>query len=106
MLPFHVTPCKPFASFVMARNGAGKTTFVKLLCRLYEPTEGAITLNGIDIRKYREEEYRELFGVVLGESPYGNGSRQHFQRHEEIAEYSENAIDQCGFHRTCDFIMT
>ncbi len=50
---------------LVGKNGAGKTTFVKLLCRLYEPTEGIITLNGIDIRKYREEEYRELFGVVF-----------------------------------------
>ncbi len=50
---------------LVGKNGAGKTTFVKLLCRLYEPTEGVITLNGIDIRKYREEEYRELFGVVF-----------------------------------------
>ena len=50
---------------LVGENGAGKTTFVKLLCRLYEPTEGVITLNGIDIRKYREEEYRELFGVVF-----------------------------------------
>ncbi|MDE7249555.1 MAG: ABC transporter ATP-binding protein/permease, partial [Lachnospiraceae bacterium] len=36
-----------------------------LLCRLYEPTKGRITLNGIDIRKYDEEEYRRLFGVVF-----------------------------------------
>lgn len=50
---------------LVGKNGAGKTTFIKLLCRLYEPTEGVITLNGIDIRKYREEEYRELFGVVF-----------------------------------------
>lgn len=50
---------------LVGKNGAGKTTFIKLLCRLYEPTEGMITLNGIDIRKYREEEYRELFGVVF-----------------------------------------
>ena len=50
---------------LVGENGAGKTTFIKLLCRLYEPTEGVITLNGIDIRKYREEEYRELFGVVF-----------------------------------------
>lgn len=50
---------------VVGRNGAGKTTFIKLLCRLYEPTEGRITLNGIDIRKYKEEEYRDLFGVVF-----------------------------------------
>ena len=50
---------------VVGRNGAGKTTFIKLLCRLYEPTEGRITLNGIDIRKYDEEEYRRIFGVVF-----------------------------------------
>ena len=50
---------------LVGKNGAGKTTFIKLLCRLYEPAEGVITLNGVDIRKYREEEYRELFGVVF-----------------------------------------
>lgn len=50
---------------LVGRNGAGKTTFIKLLCRLYEPTEGSITLNGVDIRKYKEGEYRELFSVVF-----------------------------------------
>ena len=50
---------------VVGRNGAGKTTFIKLLCGLYEPTEGRITLNGVDIRKYKPVEYRDLFGVVF-----------------------------------------
>lgn len=50
---------------VVGLNGAGKTTFIKLLCRLYDPTEGYITLNGIDIRKYHYEEYQRLFGVVF-----------------------------------------
>lgn len=50
---------------VVGKNGAGKTTFIKLLCRLYEPTAGRITLNGIDIKKYSEEEYRSLFSVVF-----------------------------------------
>ncbi len=50
---------------VVGKNGAGKTTFIKLLCRLYEPTEGRITLNGVDIRKYDEAQYRSLFGVVF-----------------------------------------
>ena len=50
---------------VVGRNGAGKTTFIKLLCGLYEPTEGRITLNGVDIRKYKPDEYRDLFGVVF-----------------------------------------
>ena len=46
-------------------NGAGKTTFVKLLCRLYEPTEGEILLNNVDIRKYTYEEYLKLFSFVF-----------------------------------------
>lgn len=50
---------------VVGRNGSGKTTFIKLLCRLYDPTEGEILLNGIDIRKYDYQEYMSLFGVVF-----------------------------------------
>lgn len=46
-------------------NGSGKTTFVKLLTRLYDPTEGEILLNDVDIRKYRYEEYMKLFSVVF-----------------------------------------
>ena len=50
---------------VVGKNGSGKTTFIKLLCRLYDPTEGEILLNGIDIRKYDYEEYLSLFSVVF-----------------------------------------
>ena len=50
---------------VVGENGSGKTTFIKLLCRLYDPTEGEIRLNGIDIRKYRYDEYLSLFSVVF-----------------------------------------
>lgn len=50
---------------VVGRNGSGKTTFIKLMCRLYDPTEGEILLNGVDIRKYDYEEYMSLFSVVF-----------------------------------------
>jgi ATP-binding cassette subfamily B protein len=50
---------------VVGPNGAGKTTFIKLLCRLYDPTEGEILLNGIDIRKYDYGEYLSLLSVVF-----------------------------------------
>jgi len=50
---------------VVGMNGSGKTTMIKLLCRLYDPTEGVITLNGIDIKKYRYEEYMRIFSVVF-----------------------------------------
>ena len=50
---------------VVGMNGSGKTTFIKLLCRLYDPTEGQILLNGIDIRKYRYDDYMDIFSVVF-----------------------------------------
>ena len=50
---------------IVGPNGAGKTTFIKLLCRLYDPTEGEILLNGIDIRKYDYGEYLSLLSVVF-----------------------------------------
>lgn len=53
---------------LVGKNGCGKSTLVKLLCRLYDPTEGAILLNGIDIRKYKYEEYMALFAVVFQDS--------------------------------------
>ena len=43
---------------VAGGTGSGKSTFIKLLCRLYDPTEGRILLDGKDIRKYSYEEYR------------------------------------------------
>lgn len=50
---------------VVGENGSGKTTFIKLMCRLYDPIEGEIKLNGIDIRKYNYEEYLSIFSVVF-----------------------------------------
>lgn len=50
---------------VVGENGAGKTTFVKLLCRLYDPTEGRILLDGVDIREIDYERYLALFGTVF-----------------------------------------
>lgn len=50
---------------IVGMNGSGKTTLIKLLCRLYDPTEGSILLNGIDIRKYNYCEYLSLFSVVF-----------------------------------------
>lgn len=50
---------------VVGLNGAGKTTFIKLLCRLYDVTEGQILVDGIDIKEYSEEEYKKLFAVLF-----------------------------------------
>ena len=50
---------------VVGLNGAGKTTLVKLLCRLYDPTKGAILMDGVDIREYNYEEYMTVFAPVF-----------------------------------------
>lgn len=50
---------------VVGLNGAGKTTMIKLLLRLYDPTQGYVTLNGTDIRKFKREEYYRLFSPVF-----------------------------------------
>ena len=50
---------------IVGMNGSGKTTFIKLLCRLYDPTEGEILLNGINIKKYDYDEYMNLFSIVF-----------------------------------------
>lgn len=84
---------------IVGENGSGKSTFIKLLCRLYDPQEGEILLNGIDIRKYKYEDYMELFSVVfqdfkllagaLGSNVAGSRS---FDK-----ERAEKALSDAGF---------
>jgi ATP-binding cassette subfamily B protein len=50
---------------LVAENGAGKTTFVKLLARLYDPVAGSILLDGVDLRDYRIEDLHREIGVVF-----------------------------------------
>ena len=50
---------------VVGLNGAGKTTFIKLLLRLYEPTEGTIYLNGVDVNTYDRDDYYRVFSPVF-----------------------------------------
>lgn len=78
---------------LVGKNGCGKSTLVKMLCRLYDPTEGEITLNGIDIRKYKYEEYMELFSVVFQDSKLFS-----FSLAENVAadtEYDAERVTDC-----------
>lgn len=52
------------AAFV-GENGSGKTTLIKLLCRLYDPTAGAISMDGVDVRRVRTEELRKRITVIF-----------------------------------------
>jgi len=89
---------------IVGENGSGKTTLIKLLCRLYDPDEGEILLNGIDIRKYDMDEYRAVFSIVfqdfgllsqpLGENVAGSDGYDRAR--------AENALRQAGFGERLD----
>lgn len=62
-LSFHIGAGEKLA--LVGENGAGKTTLVKLLARLYEPTEGRILIDGVDIREYSLKELRDNTGIIF-----------------------------------------
>lgn len=64
---------------LIGKNGAGKTTLIKLLCRLYEPTSGAILVNGKDISEYSPRSVQEHIAVIFQD--YG---RYHFTAQDNI----------------------
>ena len=84
---------------IVGENGSGKTTFIKLLCRLYDPQEGQILLNGIDIRKYRYDDYMDIFSVVFQDfqliaQPLGNNVAGSMEYDRERAR---KALIDAGF---------
>ena len=89
---------------VVGRNGSGKTTFIKLLCRLYEPTKGEILLNGIDINQYDNVEYLKLFSVVFQDSKmYSFTVGNNVAASEEVDEERvKNALERAGLNGLLD----
>lgn len=78
---------------LVGRNGCGKSTLVKLLCRFYDPSEGEITLNGINIKKYDYNDYMALFSVVFQDSRLFS-----FSIAENVAagnDYDEERVKDC-----------
>lgn len=85
---------------VVGMNGSGKTTFIKLLCRLYDPTEGEILLNNVDIRKYDYREYMSIFSVVFQDFKLfsfglGQNVAASFGYNEELAK---KCLEKAGFY--------
>ena len=77
---------------IIGENGAGKSTFVKLLMRLYDPTEGIILLNGIDIKQYNYDDYLSLFAPVFQDYKLFA-----FTIDENISSFSDDNIDKLRF---------
>lgn len=78
---------------IVGMNGSGKTTFIKLLCRLYDPTEGEILLNGVNIQKYDYDEYMSVFSIVFQDFTLFN-----FKLGEVVASskvFDEEKVREC-----------
>ena len=75
----------------MGPNGAGKTTLIKLLSRLYDPTEGTILIDGIDIRELDPLDLRQRIGVI-----FQDFVRYHLAASENIGFGQIEALEQIG----------
>ena len=86
---------------IVGNNGAGKTTLIKLLLRLYDPTEGGIYYGGKDIREYDVKDYRRIIGVVLQDYQiYACSVKQNVAMDYVTNEYQvEYALKQAGIEK-------
>lgn len=69
-LSFTINPGEKVA--IIGVNGSGKTTLIKLLCRIYDPTEGSISINGTDLRELDMEDWQTSLGVLFQDFPAYN----------------------------------
>ncbi len=69
-LSFTFSPGEKIA--IVGVNGAGKTTLIKLLCRVYDPTEGQILVNGIDLRDLKLDDWQSAIGILFQDFPIYN----------------------------------
>lgn len=83
---------------VVGRNGSGKTTFIKLMCRLYDVTDGEILINGINIKEYSKESIIKLYSVVFQDFKiFSTTIAQNISTNEEYdKERLYNALDKAN----------
>ncbi len=80
-------------------NGAGKTTLIKLIMRLYDPTEGTITLDGVDIREYDPIAYYKLFGIIFQDfGRYADTAANNIRFGDVDAPFTDADIESAAKH--------
>ncbi|OON99989.1 MAG: hypothetical protein ATN35_09770 [Epulopiscium sp. Nele67-Bin004] len=84
---------------IIGENGAGKTTLIKLLLRLYKPTEGHIYINGIDINEINYQDYMEKFGVVFQDFKFFAATIKENLTFDNVDEqHLETVLKQSGIY--------
>lgn len=91
---------------IVGPTGAGKTTIVKLLMRFYDPTSGAITVGGVDLRSLSKDDARSLFAMVLQDTWLFSGTIRENVRYGRLDATDEEVEEAC--RRACadHFIRT
>ena len=91
------------ALVLVGLNGAGKTTLIKLLTRLYDPTEGVILLDGYDIREYDVEALYNLFGVIFQDfGRYAVTARENIAFGDIRRTAAEGEVEMAGVRGEAD----
>ena len=84
-------------------NGAGKTTLIKLLTRLYDPTEGQILLDGVDLREYDHKELYKIFGIIFQDfGKYAVTVSENIQFGEIDGEHSDGRVREAAIAANAD----
>ncbi|MBW1971133.1 MAG: ABC transporter ATP-binding protein, partial [Deltaproteobacteria bacterium] len=92
---------------LVGENGSGKTTFVKLLCRLYDPNEGAITLDGVDLRRFETTALRHEISVIFQDYvKYHLTARENIWFGNIILPSDHNRIEEAALHAGADALIT
>ena len=90
---------------IVGPTGAGKTTMVKLLMRFYDVNEGAIKVDGHDIRDFNRSELRKMFGMVLQDTWLFKGSIEENIRYGKLDATHEEVVEGCE-SGTCTPVCT
>ncbi len=88
-------------------NGAGKTTLIKLLTRLYDPTEGVILLDGRDIREYDVESLHNLFGIIFQDfGKYAMSASENIELGDVKRKHEREAVCRAAKNSDADEFIT
>jgi ATP-binding cassette subfamily B protein len=87
-------------------TGAGKTTMVKLLMRFYDVNSGSISVDGVDIRKFKREDLRSMFGMVLQDTWLFNGTIRDNIRYGDLNASDEQVVAAAKMANVDHFVRT
>ncbi len=102
-LSFTVTPGDRVA--IVGESGAGKSTLVALISRLYDVTDGAIRIDGMDVRDYRLKRLRRRIGIVLQESILFSGTVRENLQYGNRQATTDQIVEAAQAANAHDFIM-